>query len=112
MKNETVTVTIQGNVAQVLIIKDTWLDAERFDLTYFQNRQELRLTKWMKLNKKTSRHKYVIQSIWDWYDLHNFGSALRVDSPPVPDAEIVEAAKQAIIDKFVSGMKINLDTTR
>jgi len=110
--NEAISTKVLGNRVEVLAIKDTWLDAERFDFTYFENRQELRLTKWMKLNKKTSRHKYVIQSIWDWYDRRNFGSALRVDSPPVPDAEIVEAAKQAIIEQFVSGMKINLDTSK
>ena len=108
MGNQAVSINILGNVTQVLVIEDNWLDAQRWDFTYLESRNQLKFSKWMKLNKKTSRHKYKVIAIWDWYDRR--GSTL--NDPTMPNDEIVQAAKAAYIAQISDTMTINLDVTK
>lgn len=105
---QTKSINILGNVTQVLVIEDNWLDAQRWDFTYLESRNQFKFTKWMSLNKKTSRHKYKVIAIWDWYD-HRHGN---LTQPIIPSDEIVQAAKSAYIAQISDTMTINLDVTK
>jgi len=103
MKNEAVTVKTIGNNIEVLIIKDSWLDAEKFTFRYF-DRHEFKLIRWTRMQKKTKRHKYQIVEYWDWYERNGGWRYRGIKLPPVPSNDIIQAVK----DEFVSTLTFEL----
>jgi len=104
MKYESISVSFAGNLKAVCVY-DTWLDAESWEFIY-TSRHELKLVKWMKLNKPTKRHKYKVVSVFNWYD-RNRSSYTGLQEPPIAPDEVIEAVK----DKFMEDLKVILNPT-